>query len=62
MYLLKVEILEEDLNELESMQIIPQSGKSRGQSTELKVDPLIGKKAPLFESVLLDESILNFLI
>lgn len=53
----RVEILEEDLNEFESMQIIPPAGKSTGQSTKLKVDTLIGKKAPVFESVLLDESI-----
>ena len=53
----RVDILEEDLDELESMQIIPAMGKPRGQSTKSKMDPLIGKKAPVFESVLLDESI-----
>ena len=58
----RVEILEEDLNELESMQIIPQSGKSRGQSTELKVDPLIGKKLLYLKAFFWMKAFLNFLI
>ena len=52
----RVDILEEDLDELESMLPIPGQRQSSGGNLSVKKDPLIGKKAPDFESVLLDGS------
>ena len=52
----RVDILEEDLDELESMLPIPGQRQSSGGNLSVKKDPLIGKKAPNFESVLLDGS------
>ena len=52
----RVDILEEDLDELESMLPIPGQRQSSAGNLSVKKDPLIGKKAPRFESVLLDGS------
>ena len=52
----RVDLLEEDLDELESMLPIPGQRQSSGGNLSVKKDPLIGKKAPQFESVLLDGS------
>jgi len=52
----RVDILEEDLDELENMVPIPGQRQSSGGNLSVKKDPLIGKKAPGFESVLLDGS------
>ena len=52
----RVDILEEDLDELESMLPIPGQRQSSGGNLSVKKDPLVGKKAPNFESVLLDGS------
>ena len=52
----RVDILQEDLDELESMLPIPGQRQSSGGDLAVKKDPLIGKKAPNFESVLLDGS------
>lgn len=50
----RVDLLEEDLDELENMVPIP--GQASGGNLSVKKDPLIGKNAPQFESVLLDGS------
>ena len=52
----RVDILEEDLDELENMVPIPGQRQASGANLSVKKDPLIGKKAPNFESVLLDSS------
>jgi len=52
----RVDLLEEDLDELESMLPIPGQRQSSGGNLSVKKDPLIGKNAPQFESVLLDGS------
>jgi len=52
----RVDILQEDLDELESMVPIPGQRQESGANLSVKKDPLIGKKAPNFESVLLDGS------
>ena len=52
----RVDILEEDLDELENMVPIPGQRQASGANLSVKKDPLIGKKAPNFESVLLDGS------
>ena len=52
----RVDILEEDLDELESLQVIPRVGKSSEQARTLEKDPLIGLIAPSFESTKLDGS------
>jgi thiol-disulfide isomerase/thioredoxin len=52
----RVDILEEDLDEVESMLPIPGQRQSSGGNLSVKKDPLVGKKAPNFESVLLDGS------
>ena len=52
----RVDILEEDLDELESMLPIPGQRQSSAGNLSVKKDPLIGKKAPRLESVLLDGS------
>ena len=51
----RVDISEEDLDELENMVPIPGQQQASGGKS-VKKDPLIGKKAPQFESVLLDGS------
>ena len=52
----RVDISEEDLDELENMVPIPGQQQASGGNLSVKKDPLIGKKAPQFESVLLDGS------
>ena len=52
----RVDLLEEDLDELESTLPIPGQRQSSGGNLSVKKDPLIGKNAPQFESVLLDGS------
>ena len=52
----RVDILEEDFDELESMQIIL-DGKTQRAIHEIKDGSANWEKAPVFESVLLDESI-----
>ena len=52
----RVDVLEEDLDELESLQVIPRVGKSSEQARTLEKDPLIGLIAPSFESTKLDGS------
>ena len=52
----RVDLLEEDLDELESMLPLPGQRQSSGGNLSVKKDPLIGKNAPQFESVLLDGS------
>ena len=52
----RVDILQEDLDELESMLPIPGQRQASGANLPVKKDPLIGKKAPNFDSVLLDGS------
>ena len=52
----RVDISEEDLDELENMVPIPGQQQASGGNLSVKKDPLIGKNAPQFESVLLDGS------
>ena len=52
----RVDISEEDLDELENMVPIPGQRQASGGNLSVKKDPLIGKNAPQFESVLLDGS------
>jgi thiol-disulfide isomerase/thioredoxin len=52
----RVDILEEDLDEFERMQIIPRRMNKSGKESLQKKDPLIGKKAKEIECVLLDGS------
>ena len=52
----RVDILEEDLDELENMVPIPGQRQASGANLSVKKDPLIGKKALNFDSVLLDGS------
>ena len=52
----RVDILEEDLDELENMVPIPGQRQASGANLSVKKDPLIGKKGSDFESVLLDGS------
>jgi thiol-disulfide isomerase/thioredoxin len=52
----RVDILEEDLDEFERMQIIPRRMNKSGKESSQKKDPLIGKKAKEIECVLLDGS------
>jgi thiol-disulfide isomerase/thioredoxin len=51
----RVDILEEDLNEFERMSLLPQQNKSAGANgTIAESDPLVGKKAPSLGTKLLD--------
>jgi thiol-disulfide isomerase/thioredoxin len=51
----RVDILEEDLNEFERMSLLPQQNKPEGANgTIAESDPLVGKKAPSLGTKLLD--------
>jgi thiol-disulfide isomerase/thioredoxin len=52
----RVDLLKDDLDELENMVPIPGQRQASGGNLSVKKDPLIGKNAPQFESVLLDGS------
>jgi thiol-disulfide isomerase/thioredoxin len=57
---IRVDLLEEDLNELERMQILPQQDPSEGSNIKKpESDPLIDKKAPKLSTKLLDGSSFN---